>query len=429
MNRFLKKRTRSFPVKDKELFKTKLLQYGCAFHNFILLDSMHYPGRSHFEWQAAIGTIKEIHATENATIEEMDAFLHQQKDELFGHISYDLKNLIESLHSRHFDGIRFPLFSFFVPEIIITCYAHELTITSCNPPEEIYENICNQHFFSRPIPPIQLQDRVSREQYFETVQQLLQHIARGDCYEICYCIESFARNAQIDPVSVYQKLNQISPAPFSAFYKHGEKYLLCASPERFLSKKGNTIFSQPIKGTAPRDLSHPERDRQLLDSLKHSPKERAENTMITDLVRNDLSKICQENSVRVDEYLQIYSYPQVHQMISTVSGELSKDTTFSDIIKATFPMGSMTGAPKVKALQLIEEYEQSARGMYSGSVGYINAEGDFDWNVVIRSIAYNHETGYVSLMAGSAITALSDPEKEYEECQLKMKAMKAALEQ
>jgi para-aminobenzoate synthetase component 1 len=199
------------------------------------------------------------------------------------------------------------------------------------------------------------------------------------------------------------------------------------SPERYLKKEGKTILSQPIKGTAKRYPDNPELDLKNLNALKDSEKERAENIMVVDLVRNDLSKICEHGSVHVDELCKVYSFPQVHQMISTVSGTLRDDVQFSDAVKATFPMGSMTGAPKKKVMELIERYEKSKRGLFSGSIGYITPYNDFDFNVVIRSVLYNAATRYLSFHTGSAITFSSDPEKEYEECLLKAAAIKKAL--
>ncbi len=199
---------------------------------------------------------------------------------------------------------------------------------------------------------------------------------------------------------------------------------MCASPERFLKKTGNTIISQPIKGTSKRNN---EKDEEEKSALQLNEKERAENIMIVDLVRNDLSKICTEGSVSVKEYLKIYSFPQVHQMISTITGQLRENISFSEILSATFPMGSMTGAPKKRVMELLEKYERTKRGLFSGTVGYITPGGDFDFNVVIRSVLYNHETNYLSIQAGSAITFKSEPEKEYEECNVKIAALKQAI--
>jgi para-aminobenzoate synthetase component 1 len=275
---------------------------------------------------------------------------------------------------------------------------------------------------------IDIKSRFSRDEYLRIIQQLKQHILRGDCYEINFCQEFFATEACIDPLMVYKKLSAVSPNPFSALYRLDDHWLLCASPERYLLKQGPAILSQPIKGTSKRELMNAEADNRNREELFNSAKDRSENVMVVDLVRNDLAKICEEGTVKVDELYGIYSFPQVHQMISTVSGALKKEISFPSIIKATFPMGSMTGAPKKRVMELIEEYEQTKRGIFSGAVGYLSPGGDFDFNVVIRSIMYNAATGYLSYQAGSGITFYSDPAMEWEECLLKAAAIKEVLE-
>jgi para-aminobenzoate synthetase component 1 len=227
---------------------------------------------------------------------------------------------------------------------------------------------------------------------------------------------------------VFQRLTAISPNPFSALYKWHQSFLICASPERFLMKKGDQLISQPMKGTIRRNTGDTEEDEKLKSELKQSAKDQSENFMVVDMVRNDLSKICVDASVKVEELFGVYTYPHVHQMISTIGGQLKKDVQFSEIIKATFPMGSMTGAPKHRVMELIDEFEVSARGIFSGSVGYVNPERDFDFNVVIRSIMYNAVTKYLSYQVGSGITFYSDPEKEWEECLLKGEAIRKVLE-
>lgn len=203
--------------------------------------------------------------------------------------------------------------------------------------------------------------------------------------------------------------------------------MLSASPERYLKKDGETIISQPIKGTAKRSKNILEDDR-LKIALSQDTKERSENIMIVDLVRNDLSKTAIKGSVKVEELTKVYTFDQVHQMISTVTSKVEETTHPVDVIKSTFPMGSMTGAPKISAMRIIEDLEASKRGLYSGSVGYFSPTGNFDFNVVIRSILYNKTKKYVSYSVGGAITAKSDPLKEYEECLLKAKAMRTVLE-
>lgn len=272
-----------------------------------------------------------------------------------------------------------------------------------------------------------MQQRLSREEYIQKVKALQGHILRGDCYEINFCQEFYAEGVEIDPVAVYRKLNGLSPNPFSVLYKLEDKYLICASPERFLYREGRRIVSQPIKGTARRAKGDPVADELLKISLRQDAKEKAENVMVVDLVRNDLSRVCREGSVQVDELFGVYTYPQVHQMISTVSGELEDKRTFSEILAATFPMGSMTGAPKKRVMELIRDFEPGTRGIFSGTVGYINPAGDFDFNVVIRSIMYNASSRYLSYQVGSGITFYCEAEKEWEECLLKAEAIKKVL--
>jgi para-aminobenzoate synthetase component 1 len=275
--------------------------------------------------------------------------------------------------------------------------------------------------------PITVQSRMGREEYIGIIQKLQQHILRGDCYEINFCQEFFAENVSADPLAIYRSLSNMSPNPFAAFYKLDDKYLLCASPERFLKKTGNKIFSQPIKGTWQRNVADAVLDKENKELLYNSSKDRSENVMIVDLVRNDLSRICEEGTVTVEELFGIYSFPQVHQMISTISGRLRPGIQFMDAVRATFPMGSMTGAPKRRVMELIEQYEKTRRGIFSGAVGYITPEGDFDFNVVIRSILYNESRRYLSFPAGSGITWYSDPGNEYEECLLKAAAIRKVL--
>ena len=191
--------------------------------------------------------------------------------------------------------------------------------------------------------------------------------------------------------------------------------MISATPERFPSRRGNKLISQPIKGTSSRK-KNPERDQQLKTELLKDEKERAENVMIVDLVRKDLTKSAKAGTVKVEELFGVYSFPQVHQMISTITGEVKEGVDLAAILQATFPMGSMTGAPKRKVMQLIEQYESTKRGIYSGAVGYISPEKDFDFNVVIRSILYNAKEKYLGYLVGGGITAYSEPENEDEEC-------------
>jgi len=271
-----------------------------------------------------------------------------------------------------------------------------------------------------------VQQRISKESYLEKASKILDHIHRGDIYEANFCMEFFAENAIINPMEKFLKLNEISKSPLAVYFKNNKQFLLSASPERYLKKEGELIISQPIKGTAKR-FQDPIEDEKSKNQLASDPKERAENIMVSDLVRNDLSRTAQKGSVKVEELCGIYSFEQVHQMISTITSKLDSQYAVVDLIKTTFPMGSMTGTPKVSVLKIIEELEETKRGLYSGAVGYFTPNSDFDFNVVIRSILYNQEKKYVSFSVGSAITSQSVPESEYEECLLKAKAMREVL--
>ncbi len=378
----------------------------------------------------AIGAAQElIIKNETNALRQLQSFYDQNKGWLFGYLSYDLKNEIENLNSTNPDGLHFPLLHFFVPEVVIEfkddvaiVYYNDNAISKTTAEEML------QLAFSKPSPHrasethATIKSRITQQQYIDTVNQLKKHILRGDIYEVNFCQEFFDNSASIDPVSIFEKLNAISEAPFAAFCKFDSHYILSSSPERFLKKQGTTLISQPIKGTTRRSGNKTE-DDELKTRLRNNLKEQNENVMIVDLVRNDLSRIAKKGSVQVDELFGVYSFKQVHQLISTVSCELKENYSFTEILQATFPMGSMTGAPKVRAMQLIEESESMQRGVYSGAIGYIAPNGDFDFSVVIRSILYNATNHYLSFMVGSAITAKADAAAEYEECLLKAKAM------
>ena len=258
------------------------------------------------------------------------------------------------------------------------------------------------------------------------MNKLKEHIHYGDIYEINFCQEFSATVSGINPKELFAQLKKTSPTPFSAWFREANQYLLCASPERYIKKSGSLLFSQPIKGTCPRGSDEVE-DRKNLEALLASEKEISENVMIVDLVRNDLSRIAAKGSVAVEECCAPYGFPQVYQLTSTVSCQLQPEIQFSDIVKSTFPMGSMTGAPKLRAMQLADTFETFQRGIYSGAVGYIAPNGDFDFNVVIRSFVYNEESKHLSYAVGGAITMLSEAEAEYDECLVKAQAMNKTL--
>ena len=383
----------------------------------------------------AIDASQELTITDSKKgLAELQNFYNNRKGWLFGYLTYDLKNEIEQLDSKNDDGLKFPLLHFFSPKVVIqiennsTAIFYDDGFISESEATEIYQFALSKSITkNESISQTDIQSKITKQEYTNAVNQLKQHIRKGDIYEVNFCQEFFSKNAEINPVDVFEKLNAISEAPFSTFSKFGKHFLLCASPERFLKKQGSKLISQPIKGTAKRSANKLE-DEQLKTQLRNNLKEKSENVMIVDLVRNDLSHIAKRGTVNVEELQTIYSFKQVHQMISTVSCELKESISFTDILKSTFPMGSMTGAPKISAMKLIEEFESTKRGLYSGAVGYISPNGDFDFNVVIRSILYNSENKYLSFMVGSAITDKANAEQEYDECLLKAKALFEVLQ-
>ncbi len=404
-----------------------MLNWANRFSIFCLLDNHQYQIHPHsVECMLAAG-MRRSFSVPAGRFEDLQAFIDKKPGWLFGHLGYDLKNEIDGLNSSHPDYIGFPDLFFFEPMLVIRLGANEITIEGDDAEKHYYDILNSDDFFSTRPASVSISNRFSREEYITVISKLHGHILRGDCYEINFCQEFFADNAEIDPVAIYHGLSAVSPNPFSALYKLEDRFLICASPERYLCKSGQTLLSQPIKGTARRNTSSDAEDLFNKEQLYHSQKDRSENVMVVDLVRNDLSKVCKEGTVKTDELYGVYPFPQVYQMISTISGELRSEITFTDILKATFPMGSMTGAPKHSVLNLIERYEKTKRGIFSGAVGYITPAGDFDFNVVIRSIMYNSTSKYLSFQAGSGITFYSDPVKEWEECLLKAEAIRDLL--
>jgi len=425
------KKAISFPIDNFIDFRNKMLNWVQPFNIFCLLDNRQYHFESPaFECLLAVGCKRKIEAGNGDTFESLKVFSKEQKDWVFGHLAYDLKNEIASLSSANYDGIHFPDAFFFVPEIVLQLTDNEVNIFCDTDATEIFSAIQSSSItIEKKLPTmLPIQQRISANEYEEVIKKLQEHILRGDCYEINFCQEFFAEAAVIDPLSIYSSLVSISPNPFSALYRLNDKYCICASPERYFKKSGGKIFSQPIKGTAKRNLSNPELDEFSKQKLLNSEKEKSENVMVVDLVRNDLSRVCKSGTVKVDELFGIYSFPQVHQMISTISGDLEDGLDWVDVVKATFPMGSMTGAPKKRVMEIIERYESTKRGLFSGAIGYINPNGDADFNVVIRSILYNKSSAYLSFQVGSAITFYSNAAEEYEECMLKANAMQQVLQ-
>lgn len=360
---------------------------------------------------------------------EADRFIDKNKaNYLYIAISYDLKNHLENLTTKRASKIDFPLFEIIVPEVVI--------IEDESGHNIIYQNNKSEFNFDE-LHKSDLRETIrqkkpqivfgkSKEGYIRSIDNLKKHIALGDIYEVNFCIEAAAEQCDLDVVATYKQLIQSTEPPFGVFYKNKNQYALCASPERFLLKTENRLLAQPMKGTAKRssDLTT---DNKLKKELEDSLKEQTENVMIVDLMRNDLSKIAKPKTVNVDELFGVYTFKNVHQMISTVSCELKDAISFADILKATFPMGSMTGAPKIRAMQLIDENEGFARNLFSGCLGYFTPGGNFDLNVVIRTIFYDANQKKVVCRSGSAITANAVAELEYDECLLKMESLLNSL--
>lgn len=420
----------TYHIADINSFKEKLMAWSSKFQYYAVLKGQTDNAFGmYLEKNMLVGADSlSVLTTKNKSLEQLKAYYDEKKDWLFGAFSYDLKNEIEDLVSENIDEHHFPDLVFFQPKWVFEIIDNDVSFhfpSNLDRSEmrlvfkEIMKTESNVSYKNQVI---DLKQRISKEEYLQNFDKIIHHIQRGDIYEMNYCFEFYSQNVDLNTYSLFKDLDNISNPPFSAFIKADNHHLICASPERYLKKIANKVISQPIKGTKKRGNTEQE-DFALKNELYNCSKERSENVMIVDLVRNDLSKSAKKASVQVEELYGAYSFPQVHHLISTISSEINNDTHWIDLIKDTFPMGSMTGAPKIMAMKLIEKYEATKRGLYSGSVGYVTPNGDFDFNVIIRSILYNESNKFASFMVGGAITSKSDPEQEYAECQLKAKAM------
>lgn len=419
-------------LQDTNLFKQQLLQWAQQFREIAFLDSNSYNQRyTSYDAVLAVDALTLIQTDYLNAFDDLNTYQQTTKDWLFGYLSYDLKNDTEVLYSANNDGLMFPELFFFQPKKLFLIKGDMLEVRyleMCDDEIEvdIKEILNEQYQFLNVTSDFEILQRIPKDSYLEKAKQFLDHILRGDIYEANFCMEFYAEEAQINPLDVYQNLNKISEPPFAVYFKNHKQYLMCASPERYLKKDGSKIISQPIKGTAKRSEDFAE-DAAIKRELSSNEKERSENIMIVDLVRNDLSHTAEKASVKVEELCGAYTFKQVHHLVSTVVSHVDLQHSPVNVIKTTFPMGSMTGAPKISAMKIIEDIEESKRGLYSGAVGYFTPGGDFDFNVVIRSILYNEAAKYVSFSVGSAITAQAVPENEYEECLLKAGAMFSVL--
>jgi len=395
--------THKFSLSESlEAARPRLIKWAGQLPHALILDSNNHQDKfSKYLFLAALGDEQSKVLT---GLPDLQKELDSGNNWLFGHLSFELKNQFEDLESKNDLRFGYPGLSFFIPHTIIFLKpGGSLSVES--------ERYRSEDEFLADLPiagspkdeAVHLKVQTSKSQYLETIARLKDELQYGNIYEINHCIEFLGRQNDLSTAAVFNKLNSSANAPFSGFYRNYYNSLLCASPERYLQKTGSKLISQPIKGTAARG-KNPAEDSLNQNALLSSEKERSENVMITDLVRNDLSRTAKKASVKVEELFGLYSFNTVHQLITTISSEVKENCSFSDILKATFPMGSMTGAPKVSALKLIDRHETFAREIYSGSLGYISPNGDFDFNVVIRSLLYNSLSGLLSARVGSAIT-------------------------
>ncbi|WP_339918067.1 anthranilate synthase component I family protein [Yeosuana marina] len=426
--------TISHNVENPEVFKQKLLFWSQQFHEVVWLDSNNYEQTySSFDAVLAVDAMSSVQTNHCDAFNTLKQYQSNCKDWIFGYLTYDLKNDVEPLESHNFDGLEFPDLYFFQPKKLFLLKGNQVEIQYLDIVEnDLKDDLkdiqqINKSTNQQNQDSVKIKMRIHKDAYFEKVNRVLEHIHRGDVYEVNFCQEFYAEETTINPLETYFKLNEISKPPFATFLRLHDLFLMSSSPERYLKREGHSIISQPIKGTAKRSLNLDE-DLQLKTDLSQDEKERSENIMILDLMRNDLSKTAKKGSVNVVELCKVYSFKQVHQMISTVISQIEDTVHPVDVLKSTFPMGSMTGAPKISAMNIIETLEETKRSLYSGAVGYFTPDGNFDFNVVIRSILYNESNNYVSYSVGGAITAKSDPLKEYEECLIKAKAMRDVLE-
>jgi len=325
-----------------------------------------------------------------------------------GFLGYDLKNYTEILESTNPDPVKMPEMWFGAP-----CVVYELDIN----PEDEHQDYDQKEALSKP--DIRLKSMISSSEYIHSVKEAQGAIYEGDIYEVNL---SHQLNAEFNgnPLDLFELMYRRGAVPYAAYIQTGEHQVCCASPERFLCKSGQVLTSDPIKGTRARG-ENPNADREIIDELRNSEKDRAENLMIVDLVRHDMSQIAEPGSVKVPELFNIQTFGTVHQMVSRVESVLRGDVSPESALAACFPMGSMTGAPKISAMNYIETLETYKRGLYSGAIGYFDSKGDFNFNVVIRSAIIKGQELWYS--AGGAITSDSDPQKEWEETLVKIRAL------
>lgn len=345
---------------------------------------------------------------------------------VFGHICYEAKNRFEALSSRHEPMDGFPESHWWNARHSVIFKGSTAVLSAkrehISEGGELLDALLREPPARSALPFVEWKRQTPRGEYLAELGKLLEHIHRGDIYEVNYCTQRKANLPGFDPFNAFAGLLHHTDAPFAGFLRHGDNFALCASPERFLHIEGCRVITQPIKGTRPRH-NDPAQDLALAAELAVDAKENSEHVMAVDVARNDLGRVAVQGSVQVEELRAVKSYATVHQMVSTVAALLRPDVSPDELLRATYPMASMTGAPKVRAMQLIDEAEGMARGIFSGTFGFFLPDGSSDLNVVIRTLTYNAATGDASLITGGAITAASVPEQEWEECELKARSV------
>jgi para-aminobenzoate synthetase component I len=405
--------------------KQRLLHWASSHRHCVFLDSCGSSVDAYGEYDFLIGVAQAEAPSMVSDLKELDTAVETAGAWWFGYLNYDLKSEIEPrLHSDLQAEVKFPTLSFFQADIVITKRRDSAQLvfeTGFSP--AIWEEILWQEIAENTVADFSgFASNFDAASYCATVERLRQHIHAGDCYEINLS-QNFTAKAHLSaPAALWERLVALSPVPFAGFGKWQDLYLLCASPERFLQLQHGLLRTQPIKGTAPRSPDAAQ-DLAFAQALQASEKERAENVMIVDLSRNDLHRSCEVGSVTVPHLFEVQQFPQVHHLVSTIEGRKRAEVSLAQVMRHTFPPGSMTGAPKVRTCELIARYEQRARGLYAGALGYIAPSGDFDFNVVIRSLVYDASSARISYHVGGAITWDSVPEAEYAETLLKAKAI------
>jgi para-aminobenzoate synthetase component 1 len=363
-------------------------------------------------------------------LDALEIFAKEGNAWTFGWFGYDIKNEIEHLETRKPSSLGHPILAWWEPEIVIKFSDSSVEILSGDKKdprtEEAIEAIKNRGRVEEVDNEGALVWSWDKSKYLLAFKEVKQLIQNGDVYELNLCMPLKGLASTNASWPLFCRLQHLTQAPFSGYLQCRSARIMSGSPERFLKLEGDRLLSQPIKGTVRRGKSV-EEDNALFKTLQNSEKERAENVMIVDLVRNDLSRVARKATVEVTELCGIHSFETVHQMVSTIECRLSPEKGLSDILRATFPMGSMTGAPKISAMKHIDRLELEGRGTYSGSVGYITPSGDFDFNVLIRSLFHNSKTKELVANVGGAITALSEANQEYDECLLKAEAILRAV--